>query len=291
MMTNTVRGVWWMVSAALFFAVMLACGRALGGRIGAFEIVVLQTTLSTLLMVPWLVTGGIGKLRTRRPVVYGLRTVVAMIAMASMFFAVQTLPVADATALLFSAGLFTVLFAAIVLREPVGAKRWFALAVGFAGALIILRPGFTEFSWALAVMMLSAVTFGANNMFTRALAITEDANAIVFYNYLLMGLLALPFALTEWRQPEWQDAPTLLVLGVVTFLAQQSFTRSLVFAPPAIVMPAYYMLLPFAAVIGFFVFDEVPDIWVWAGAAVICASTYYITRSDQRAAAARADRE
>ena len=290
-MTNTVRGVWWMLSAALFFAAMLACGRALGGRIGAFEIVVLQTTLSTLLMVPWLITRGIGKLRTRRPVVYGLRAVVAMVAMVSMFFAVQTLPVADATALLFSAGLFTVLFAAIALREPVGAKRWFALAVGFAGALIIIRPGFAEFSWALAVMMLSAVTFGATNVFTRALAITEDANAIVFYNYFLMGLLALPLALPEWRQPQWQDAPILVVLGVVTFLAQQSFTRSLVFAPPAIVMPAYYTLLPFAAVVGFFVFDEVPDVWVWAGATVICASTYYITRSDQRAEAARAGKE
>jgi drug/metabolite transporter (DMT)-like permease len=106
-----------------------------------------------------------------------------------------------------------------------------------------------------------------------------------------MGLLALPLAIPEWRQPEWHDAPILLVLGVVTFLAQQSFTRSFVFAPPAIVMPAYYTLLPFAAVVGFFMFDEVPDIWVWAGAAVICASTYYITRSDQRAEAARASKE
>ena len=283
-MTNTVRGVWWMVSAALFFAGIMTCGRVLGARFGAFEIVVLQTTLSTLLMVPWLFTGGLAKLRTRRFVAYGLRAVVAMIAMSSMFYAVRTLPVADATALLFSAGLCTVLLAAIALREPVGKKRWFALAVGFAGALIIIRPGFAEFSWALAVMMLCALAFGATNVYTRTLAITEDANAVVFYNYLLMGLLALPFALAEWRQPEWSDAPILLVLGVVTFLAQQSFTRSFVFAPPAVVMPAYYLQMPFVAVVGFFIFDEVPDIWVWAGAAVICASTYYITRSDHRAA-------
>ena len=66
----------------------------------------------------------------------------------------------------------------------------------------------------------------------------------MFYNYFLMGLFALPLALSEWRAPEWRDAPVLLVLGVVTFLAQQSFTRSFVFAPPAIVMPAYYLLLP-----------------------------------------------
>ena len=288
-MTNSLRGIWWMISAALFFAGMLSCGRALGGRFGAFEIVVLQTAISTLLMVPWLVRGGFAKLRTRRPVVYGLRAVVGMIAVASMFLAVQTLPVADATALLFSAGLFTVLFAAIALREAVGIRRWFALAVGFAGALTIIRPGFAEFSWASAVMMVSAVTFGAANVFTRFLATTEDANAVVFYNYILMGLLALPPALAEWRMPEWRDAPLILTLGVVTLLAQQSFTRSFVFAPPAIVMPAYYLLLPFAAAIGFLAFDEVPDLWVWAGAAVICGSTYYITRADQRARASRAD--
>lgn len=276
-----------MVSAALFFAGIVACGRALGGRYDAFEIVVLQTAISTLLMVPWLVTGGLAKLRTRRPVVYGLRAVVAMLAMASMFFALQTLPVADATALLYSAGLFTVLFAAIALREAVGVRRWIALIVGFAGALIIIRPGFIEFSWSLAIMMICALSFGAANVFTRFLATTEDANAVVFYNYLLMGLLALPPALAEWHMPEWRDAPVLLVLGIVTFLAQQSFTRSFVFAPPSIVMPAYYLLLPFAAAIGFFAFDEVPDIWVWAGAAVICGSTYYITRADQRSATAR----
>ncbi len=96
-MTNTLRGVLWMVSAALFFAAMLSCGRALGARYGAFEIVVLHTAVSTLLMVPWLARGGLAQLRTRRPVVHGLRAVVAMIALASMFLAVRTLPVGDAT--------------------------------------------------------------------------------------------------------------------------------------------------------------------------------------------------
>ena len=109
---------------------------------------------------------------------------------------------------------------------------------------------------------------------------------MVFYNYLHMGLLALPLSLPDWRMPDWSDAPIIALLGLVTLLAQQSFTRSFVFAPPAIVMPAYYLQLPFAAIIGFFAFDEVPDIWVWTGAAVICGSTYYIIRSDQRDAAA-----
>ena len=96
---------------------------------------------------------------------------------------------------------------------------------------------------------------------------------MVFYNYLLMGLLALPFALADWRMPELRDVPVLLILGVVTYSAQQSFTRSFVLAAPAVVMPAYYLQLPFAAVIGFFAFNEAPDIWIWAGAAVICASS------------------
>ncbi len=287
-MTNALRGVCWMISAALFFAALGSCGRALGDRFGAFEIVVLQTAISTLLMVPWLVMGGFRKLATRRYAAYGLRAVVGLLAMASMFYALQTVPIADAMALVYSAGLFTVLFAAVALREAVGIKRWTALAVGFAGALIIIRPGFVEFSWALVVMMVCALTFGAANVFTRFLATTEDANAVVFYNYFLMGLLALPAALADWRMPEWRDAPVILVLGVVTLMAQQSFTRSCGVAPPAIVMPAYYLLLPFAAAIGIFAFDELPDVWVWIGGAVICTSTYFITRADHRAAMARA---
>ena len=284
-MTNTRRGVWWMVSAALFFAAINACGRELGSRLGIFEIVFLQSALATLLMAPWLLKGGYARLGTRRVAAYGIRSVFAMIAMASLFEAVKTLQVADATALLFTVGLFTVMFAAIALGEAVGARRWIALMVGFAGALIVIRPGFAEISWALAVMMLCAVTFAVSNVYTRFLAITEDANAMVFYNYLLMGVLAAPPAFADWRTPEWEDAPVLIVLGVVTFLAQQSFTRSFVFAPPAVVMPAYYLQLPFAAVIGWFAFDEAPDIWIWAGAAVICGSTYYIIRLDQRSQA------
>ena len=135
-MTNTVRGIWWMVSAALFFACIVTCGRSLSGRYGAFEIVVLQTSISTLLMVPWLVKGGFARLRTRRPIVYGLRAVVAMLAMVSMFFALQTLPVADATALLYSAGLFTVLFAAIL--GLVGLLNF--TQGGQNGAMPIVRP-------------------------------------------------------------------------------------------------------------------------------------------------------
>lgn len=277
-----------MIFAALFFAGIGVCGRALGGRIGAFEVVAFQTAITTLLMVPWLVMGGFRKLVTRRYAAYGLRAVVSMIAMASMFHALRTLPVADAMALVYTAGLFTVMIAAVALREAVGIERWIALVVGFVGALIVIRPGFAQFSWASVLMVVSALTFGAANVYTRYLATTEDANAIVFYNSFLMGLLALPPALADWHMPVWADAPSILTLGVVTLLAQHCFTRSFVYAPPAIVMPAYYLLLPFSAVIGYFVFDEVPDIWVWIGGVVICGSTYYITRVDHRTATARA---
>ena len=267
-----------MAFAAFFFAMLIVSARRVS-HLPPVEITFFQTGGAVICLLPWLAATGPGGLRTANLAMHLVRGLAAFAGMSALFYAARFTPAADITALLFLAVLFTVLLAALFLKERVGLGRWVAIAVGFAGALIVIRPGFEAASWPALVMLFVALAFGAVNAATRFLAGTEDPNAIVFYMYGLMCLVALVPTALLWRTPFWADVPWLAATGVFSAIAQQGITRSLSMAPTAIAMPAYYLQLPFAAIAGYVLFGEAPDAWIWLGAAVICGATYYVIRT------------
>ena len=268
-----------MVLAAFFFAMMIVAGRRVN-HLPSIEIVFFQTGGAVACMLPWLCARGVGGLRTANFPMHLLRALAAFVGMSCLFFVARFTPAADITALLFLSVLCTVLLAAVFLREPVGLGRGIAIVVGFAGALIVIRPGFEETGWPALIMLFVALAFGAVNTTTRFLAGAESVSGIVFYMYGLMCLYALPATVLLWETPAWADVPWLAATGVFSAVAQQGITRSLALAPTAIAMPAYYLQLPFAAVVGYLLFGEAPDAWIWVGAAVICGATYYVVRTE-----------
>lgn len=280
------RGVLWMAGASLFFAIGYLPVRELSPRYTPFDLIFYRSLLTVLFMLPWLWRSGPTALRTRRVGLHVFRVVITFIGMVCLFYGLVKMPLADATALLFTAPLFTIVLGAMVLGDHVGGRRWAVVAIGFAGGLIIIRPGFQAFSWPVLAIVVTAITYGASNAVTRALIRTEDTNAVVFYMSALLVPLALGPTLYDWKTPSWTEAPWLLLLGICTVLSQQCITRSLAAASAAIVMPAYYLQLPFIAVLAYAAYREVPAVWVWIGAAVICASTYYIIRLEARTQAA-----
>lgn len=280
--TAAVRGVAWMTFAALFFSILAASVRDLSQRYPAFELVFFQSAVTVVCLLPWAIRAGMAKLRTRRPGVHAVRAVASFVGMWAMFFALKRMPVADATAFLFTTPLFTILIVSAVMHEHVGPRRWLAILAGFSGALVIVRPGLVEVSWPVAVMALAALCFGIVNATTRILARGDDPNFLVLTMYAPMLAMSVAPAITEWRPAQSNDLLLLMLMGIATVCAQQCVTRSLATAPPAVVMPAHYLQLPFAAVVGFAVFAEVPDVWIWVGAAIIAGSTYYILRTEGR---------
>ena len=281
--SHVIGGVVWMVGASVFFAASIVVARELIGAHTMFVMAFVQSLVVAVAMLPWMMRAGRFKVSLQNFWVYLLRAASAYIAMATMFFSLEFMPVADVTALLFSGGLFTVLLAALFLREPVGVRRWAAVIAGFGGALVIIQPGFAEISWPVLMMLVSALGFGAVNATARLLAYAEDANAIIFHTFGLMLILSIGPAAYAWTTPGLIDGAWLIVLGLVTVGAQQCVVRSLAAAAPAITMPAYYLQLPFAAVIAYFAFEETPGIWIWVGAGIICAATYYIVRIESAA--------
>ena len=277
-----VRGAFWMSAAAFSYSLVYVTIRQLTDSVPILELVLFRAVLGTVLMVPWLVRAGWGGLKTTRTRAYALRMVIAYSGMVCWFYGLANLPLANATSLMFTLPLFTVLLAALVLHEKVGVHRWAATAVGFVGAVIIVRPGIIEVSLAAAGVLYTALAYAGGNILTKTLVRTDTPNTVVFYMFALTVVVSAGPAAAVWVTPAAIDIPWLLALGVFAAAAQQCTTRSFAAAAASAVMPFNFLKLPFVAIIAYVWLAEDPDPWTWVGAAVICASTYYMVRQEAR---------
>ena len=274
------RGIIWMSVAALLFALVFGLIRHLSTTYHTFELVFFHQLISLLMMAPWLLRAGPRVLKTDQIGLYWIRAVFSFIGIALFYYGLAKMPIADATALYFTTPLFTVMLTAMLLSERVGPRRWAAIAAGFLGALVVVRPGLVDITLPTLAVLGCALVFGASNTSTRALTLKDSPNVVVFYALLMTLALAAGPAAYFWIWPPLSDIPWFLVLGLGGYLGLQTFTRAIAAATPGAVMPAFYLQLPFAAAVAYVWFDQIPVIWVWIGAAIICASTYYVMRRE-----------
>lgn len=232
-------------------------------------------------------TSGPSILRTTRPGGHMMRAAIGLTGMVAGFQAVSLLPLTEATALSFSAPLFMTALSAVVLREHVGIHRWSAVAVGFVGVLIMVRPDPTHMATVGTVFALVGALGSAGAMTAiREIGRTEPGPRIVFYFTLagaLVGLASLPFG---WIMPDPVTLAVLVLAGLVGGVGQLLLTQALRLAPIAAVAPFDYTQLLWAGVIGFLVWDETPRPTMLAGAAVVAASGLYIVYRETRRRAA-----
>lgn len=276
------RGMVWMLLSSALYAATFVSIREMTEVFHVFQVTLFRALLGTLFMLPWLMKAGIGALRTARWKTYASRLAVTYTGMVCWFYGLANIPLADATALLFTTPLFTVLMVALWQKEPVGLARWTAIFAGFGGALIIIRPGLIEVTLPVLLLIYTAVAYGASNAFTKSLTTTEDPNRVVFYMFaLVIPVAAVPSAMV-WTPPTWDHAPLILIFGLLSWGSMSSLTRSLALAPASVVMPLFYLQLPFVAIIAYALFNETPHFTIWIGGAIIAASGYYIAWSQGR---------
>lgn len=283
-LTGPAAGAVLMVIACLFFAGMGGIVRHVSNELHAFEIAFFRNVFGLLVMVPWMMRVGFKGLKTKRIHLYTLRGVTGIAAMLAFFWAITKMPLADVTALSFTAPLFSTILAVLVLREVVRARRWAAIAIGFVGALIILRPGAQTIDLATMAVLFSALMMAASTVMIKMLSDTEPASAIVTYMTLYLTPLSLVPALIVWKTPSWEALGWLALMGLFATIAHLALTRAFAVAEASAVMPFDFTRLLFAAAIGYLAFDEVPDVWTGVGAAVIIAASVYIARREAQVA-------
>ena len=269
-----------MLIAMVFFSLMSTFIRLASTELHAFEIVFFRNFLAVILMLPWLWHQGLGALQTNRLGMLSLRAVLNVSAMFAGFMALTMIPLAEATALSFSAPLFATVGAALLLHEQVRMRRITALLVGFAGTIIVLQPGAQAISPGAILAIVNAFLLAMTLLVVKTLTRTERPESVVIYMVLLQSPIALIAAIPFWTWPSPTMWLWLFLLAAAGTIGHVFFTRAMVIADVTQVQPFEFVRLPIIAAFAFWLFGEVPSLWTWIGGAVIFAATAYITHRE-----------
>jgi drug/metabolite transporter (DMT)-like permease len=270
------RGVALMFVSTFFFAAMHGSIRYVSATVHPFEIALFRNVFAMVVVLPWFWRYGIAPLRTRRFGLHALRALFNIMAMLSFFYALSVTPLSEVTALGFTAPIFATVLAALLLREVVRARRWCAIAIGFLGTLVILRPGFEAIGFGQMLVLFSSMIWACALLVIKTLGRTDSSVTIISYMALLMIPLSLVPALFVWRWPEPLEWCWLIGIGMLGGIAQFCMTEALRQADTAVVMPIDFFKLVWVTLIAWLAFAEHLDLYTWIGGAVIFASTLYI---------------
>ena len=281
--SDPIAGVFWVtLSMALFAGLAVFSRQLMNAGLHPFETVFLRNTFACLLLVPLLLHRGRTLLHSTQFGLYGLRVVISLLSMQAWFYALFLIPIGEVTAISYLAPLFGTLAAIFLLGETVRARRWTALAVGFLGAMIILRPVGSTLGVGQLCALASAGLGGLTVVLVKQLTAHDDPDKIVFLTNVLMAPLSLVPALFVWTWPTAAMLPALLGMGVCAVLGHVCLVRGFAVTDASLAMTFEFTKLPFAVGIAYLAFGETIDAWTWVGALVIFASSIYITRREAR---------
>lgn len=274
------RGVLMMLSSLMVMAVLSAIVKFVSGREPLAEILFFRFA-GSLVPLAWVLhrSGGVSVLRTEQPLEHGLRSLFGILGIGLYFFALGAIPIADATALTYSAPLFVMLFSIVFLGERVGAVKWMATLAGFAGVFLIANPRGHGLSLGTLAAVGSAVFGALVSVWIRRLSQADAAVTIAIVYNTSGAVVALIWLLIGgWRLELNLDLFLMLIVGLLAGVQQFLMTSSFRYAQASFLAPFEYALLVFAAAVGWFFWGEVPTVNAVAGAVIISISGLFVVR-------------
>lgn len=275
-LTPVARGCLLMLLSTVMFAAMHSAIRHTTQHLPAVEVAFLRNVLGLVVILPLLVRHGASLFHTRKLGLHVLRAVLNVVAMLTFFIGLSLTPLARATALSFTAPLFTALLSALILGEVFRWRRWTAIFCGFLGALVILRPGFQVLDTGALLVIGSSLVWSLAIIDIKVLGRTESSITITAYVTVLMIPMTLIPAVAVWQNPPFELWGWLLFIGVIGTLGQIVVTDALKLADMTVLMPLDFLKLIWATAFGIILFGEVPDVLTFVGAGIVFASSFYI---------------
>ena len=276
------RGIGFMLASTVLFALMQVCVRSVSDEIHPFETAFFRNFFGILFMLPLLLRAGPRVLRTQKIHMHVLRGSLQTCSLLLMFYALTIGKLSDNVALSFTAPLYTAILAVLFLGEKAEWRRWAALAAGFAGVLIIMRPGSGAIGLSGVLVLVSSVLWGCAMMSIKFMARTDSALTMNLYMGLTMGPLSLIPAMFVWTWPSPEAWAWLAGVGFTGVLAHLLLAQSFREADATAVLPYDFVRLLWAALFGFAFFGEEPGIWTLVGGAVIFGSATFIAMREAR---------
>ncbi len=302
MQNRNLRGIAFLVAGIAIFSVQDLILKAISGAYPLHEAMVIRS----LSAIPFLLIlahfeGGLRTLVSAGIWAMGLRGVLNFFAYTSYYLALAALPLATTVALYFTAPLFITGLSILFLGERVTAGRWVALLAGFAGTLIMLRPGSDLFDWAALLPIAASLFYGAAMVMTRRLGVRDTAPAMAFHSNLvfLTGALALSlvfgrggfdgnlheslgFLMRGWVMPTPGDLLLMMACGLIAALGLTLLTQAYRIAEVTIVAPFEYTALFWGVLWGWLVWSDWPDMVAWIGITILIGAGFVLLYADSR---------
>jgi drug/metabolite transporter (DMT)-like permease len=275
-----VQGALWLVSGGFIFTSTSVMIRLLSAEIESVQTAFFRAVLSVVLLLPMIAAGRVKPWQSKRIAGHFWRTAMGTASMVLGFYAVSMLPLADATAIAFSQPLFSVLVAASIAGEKVRWRRWSATVIGFAGVIVMVRPGAGSLQLGALVALANAASVAVSIFLVKRLS-NSEAPLMILTQFAIFStlLLAVP-AILVWRWPDlwgW-----LLAVGVAlsATVGQYFWVQAFKTGEMSAVAPFEYLRLPFAVFVGWLIWGEMPEVWTYLGAAIVIGSALYIAHRE-----------
>ena len=277
-----VRAGFWISCTGATFTGMMAISRHLSPDLHIFVIVLFRCLFGLVFLAPLAFQNGGRRMLTTRFRLYTIRGVTAYLSLVGYFYAATHIPLADISAIVFTRPVFACIAAILFLGELARGRRWVAIAIGFVGGLVVVRPGFAEMNIGVMYALGAVAMTVCNTIFIKSLSFTDHPDTIAIYQGLSVFPIALVVAVFFWAMPTLEQFAWLLAMGALGAATQRTLARSYAAADATVVTVLDFLRLPIAALIGLVVFGEWPGVWVWLGGAIIVASSFLLTQREAK---------
>jgi drug/metabolite transporter (DMT)-like permease len=282
--SRPLQAIFLMLTAMFGFACLGVGVRLLAPEMPSALMVGWRNVLSLPIVLVWsfMLTKGIPNFRTTRIKNHFWRASVGVVSMELWFYSLSVLPLTLATALSFTAPIFSTIFAIFFLGEKAGVRRWCAILAGFIGVLVILHPDTGSINIKALIVLLASAMMAVSGVLVKSLTRTEKPETIVFYMALFMIPWSIAPALAVWQPITWHQFHVLFWIAFFSTFAQLAMTRAFMRADMVTLMPFDFTRLIFVGILAYVFFGETMDGYTVMGALIIVASTVYIAHRETK---------
>jgi drug/metabolite transporter (DMT)-like permease len=276
------RAIFWIFLWSVLFSLAMAMAKTLDPSVNQVSLIFTRSLVGALVAMPlfWQ-TGFKTHFSTTRLKLHALRIILVSLSMGCTYYAYRHLPIAYAASIGQTGPLFTTILAILLLRERVAWIKWAALALGYAGVMVIVRPGTGSFDFGVLAALMANLLAGLAIIGAKSLTKTDASETILFYATFgvltVSGILSLWF----WQMPSTADLWRLALIGVAGVSSQYCYINALKRAPATFVTPFEYTRLCMSIPIGYLIFNELPDFWTLLGSFIIIIAVVLLTLSDR----------
>ena len=281
-MSNNKLAIFLIITSVFFGTVMLSFLKIAQEDVNVYVAGFFRFFLGLLIILPYIIKKKDVVLKTTHLKQHFLRAILGLPAMLLYFSALVLLPIEKLTAISFVVPLIVTILAVFFLGEKIYIYRTLALMLGFSGMLVIIRPGFVDISIGVYMVLFSALLWSINIIITKKISKNDSAITILAYQSIFMSLLSFFIVLFFWEMPSIKTFIYLILAALCGTVLHLTLNHAFKLVDVSMTQPYSFLNLVFASIIGYFVFDEIPDLYTWIGALIIFAGVLIISYREMK---------